>query len=224
MMSNPPLATTPHDLIDDLYVWGPALTVNVRAKYPLYVIQILMQAQVISRVKFTGFEVYMLTGKGLRPYGYMYRYNYVPARNTVVGAIMLRAKAEELRLDGYTVEAYHGYASHGRANLALMTKDAQTSVLITRVNITMRAVQSITAHFAKPAQSALKVSGVQIFVLPVDRDTLLLNAKRSNGLTVQATEVPLTSVTRAHREKEYGPADSANDPDPPTDKPSTSSS
>lgn len=182
-----------HDLIQDLYQWGPALTSDLRARYPTAVIRELTQLTIIAKRKFRGFEVYLLTGKGLKGYGYALRYNYVPARATVLGALILRAKAQEFREDGYVVERYEDYTRKGRGNIVLATKDGVTSALIARTTITVKGLRTIADHLTEHAPT---VKDLKVFVLPDDHDPVLMNAHTVGGLPVTLTEVPLSSITR----------------------------
>lgn len=190
-----------HDLIQDLYQWGPALTSDLRARYPTVVIRELTQLSVLARRKFTGFEVYLLTGKGLRRYGYTLRYNYVPARATVLGALILRAKAQEFRENGYVVEPYEDYTRRGRGNIALITKDGVTSALIGRITITVKGLRTIADHLVEQAPT---VKDLKVFVLPGDHDPVLLHAQTVGGLPVTLTEVSISSITRPKGKAESG--------------------
>lgn len=195
-----------HDLINDLYTWGPALTSDLRTRYPVAIIRELSLAGVVAKRKFTGFEVYLLSGKGLRPYGYSLRYNYVPARTTVLGALILRAKARDFRDDGYTVEPYEDYAKKGRGNIALIHKDGEASAVVGRPSLTIRALRMIADHLVEHAPN---VKDLRVFVLPGDHDPVLMSAQTVSGLPVVITELPLSSVTRFKAESATEPPDVA---------------
>lgn len=185
---------TRHELVNDLYIWGPALTSDLRARYPAPVIREMSLATVVARRKFIGFEVYLLSGKGLRSYGYSLRYNYVPARTTVLGALILRAKARDFRDDGYTVDPYQDYMKRGRGNIALVTKESVSSALIARPSLTLKALRMIAAHLVEQTPA---VQDLKVFVLPGDYDPTLKNAQTVSGLPVTVCELQLSSVTRS---------------------------
>jgi hypothetical protein len=180
-------------LVNDLHTWGPALTAEIRARYDASIIRELTQAKVLARRRFTGFEVFLLSGAGLRPYGYSLRYNYVPARTTVLGALMLRAKAREYREAGYTVEPYEDYTKRGRGNIALLSKDGTHTALVTRPSLTLKALRMIATHLAEHSP---EITHIQVYVLHGDHEAHLLNAQTAGGLPVTVTQVPLSSVTR----------------------------
>lgn len=190
------------EVISDLYAWGPALTKDLRSRYPASVIRDLLLVGVIAKHKYVGFEVYVLTGKGLRPYGYSFRYNYEPARNTVVGALMLRAQACRFRNDGYTVELYDDYVQKGRGNIALITKDNVVSGLVARSSITLKALRMITVHLL---DAVPQVTDLQVFVLQGDHDPYLMPTRTIKDLPVTITEVRLGDITREPF-KPYGSA------------------
>lgn len=169
------------------------LTSEIRARYDASIIRELTQAKVLARRRFTGFEVFLLSGTGLRPYGYSLRYNYVPARTTVLGALMLRAKARDYREAGYTVEPYGDYTKRGRGNIALLNKDDTHEALVTRPSLTLKALRMIATHLAEHAP---EVTHIQVYVLHGDHDPHLLNAQTASGLPVTVSELPLSSVTK----------------------------
>lgn len=182
-----------HQIVHDLYRWGPALTSEIRARFPPEALQDLLLLGVMARRKFTGFNVYVLTGKGLRRYGYTHRYNYVPARTTVVGALIRRAKAREYSENGYSVQAYEGYSPKGRGNIALAIKDDVTVAIVSRPSLTKKTLVAIAIHLAEHAP---QVKAIEVFLLPGDHDPSLNNVDTAAGLPVTISEVSLQSATK----------------------------
>lgn len=180
-------------LIHDLYTWGPALVQEVRTRFPLPVIRELTDAKIIARKKFTGFEVYVLSGVGLRPYGYSIRYNYIPAKNVVLGTLIVRAMARQYKRDGYEVELFDGYSKRGRDNILLARKDGKLTVVIGRASLTMKAVRVIASVLTETLTDIAELHAV---VLQGDLDPVLVNGKVANDLPLQLVQLPLTRITK----------------------------
>ena len=180
-------------LIQDLYIWGPALTQEVRARFPSATVAELVKAKIIARKKFTGFEVYVLSGVGLRPYGYSIRYNYIPAKNVVLGTLIVRAMARQYRRDGYEVELFDGYSKRGRDNILLARKDSRLTVVIGRASLTMKAVRVIASVLT---ESLPEIAELHAVVLQGDLDPVLVNGKVANDLPLQLVQLPLTRITK----------------------------
>lgn len=180
-------------LIHDLYTWGPALVQEVRTRFPLPVIRELTDAKIIARKKFTGFEVYVLSGVGLRPYGYSIRYNYIPAKNVVLGTLIVRAMARQYKRDGYEVELFDGYSKRGRDNILLARKDGKLTVVIGRASLTMKAVRVIASALTETLTDIAELHAV---VLQGDLDPVLVNGKVANDLPLQLVQLPLTRITK----------------------------
>ncbi|GHF60319.1 hypothetical protein HNQ07_004245 [Deinococcus metalli] len=180
-------------LIEEMFQWGPALVGDVRARYPATLVRELVTLAILARRKFRGFEVYVLSGKGLRPYGLALRYNYVPARSTVLGSLILRAQARVWQEAGYRVEPYEEYTKKGRGNLALARRDDELVALVGRPSLTIRALRMIADHLAEQTPT---VRRLQVYIVPGDHDPVLLSAQTVSGLPVTITELPLSSVTR----------------------------
>lgn len=187
------VASLREDLIQDLYTWGPALVHEVRSKYRNAVVLDLVRSKILTRKKFTGFEVYLLSGIGLRPYGYSMRYNYVPARNVVLGALIIRAMARQYEQDGYKVTMYDGYSQRGRDNLLIARKSNKVTVVIGRASITMKAVRQLVTNLQ---ETFPKLAAVHVVVIQGDHDPILLNAKSVNEVPLKLVQLPITRVTR----------------------------
>ena len=180
-------------LIDDLHTWGPALTREIWSRYPVATISELLTAKVMVNKKFSGFAVYVLSGLGLRPYGYSLRYNYVPAKNVVLGALIVRAMARQYQQNGYEMQLHDGYAKRGRDNILLARKSGQLVVVICRASTTMKAVRVIVNVLS---ESLSNISAVHAVVLQGDHDPLLVSGKTVNEIPFQLVQLPVTQLTR----------------------------
>ncbi len=183
---------TKDDLVNELYMWGPALNQDVRTRFPYTVISELLRDKMVARQKFTGFQVFVLTGVGLRPYGYSARYNYVPSKTVILGALIIRAMARQYTADGYAVELYTGYRKRGRANLLLLRRDGRLTVLIGRPTITLKAIRVIVGVLAE----TLDIDELIAVVLEADHDPLLLKAASFNDIPFNLTVLSPSQITR----------------------------
>lgn len=181
------------ELIQNLYTWGPALTGEIRAKYPSTTVRELVRAKVLARKKFTGFEVYLLSGVGLRPYGYSMRYNYIPAKNVVLGALVVRAMARQYENEGYTISMFDGYAKRGRDNLLIARKSNKVTIIIGRASMTMKSVRQIVSSLQ---ETFPKVAAVHVAVIQGDHDPVLVNATSVNDVPLTLIQLPMTRITR----------------------------
>lgn len=179
-------------LIHDLYRWGPALASQIKAQYPAAVVRELVQGRVITLKKFTGFEAYLLTGVGLRPYGYSMRYNYVPSRKVVLGSLMLRQTFRRYETDGYECELFDGYTQHGRDNLFLARREGQISLVIVRASLTSKSLRDII-HGVKAQVPDL--SDVQVTILKQDAEERVLGAETVLDYPLKVTTLALSAVT-----------------------------
>ena len=180
-------------IIEDLHMWGPILTQELRARFSYAAIQALVRAKVLARKKFTGFEVYVLTGVGLRPYGYSIRYNYVPAKKVVLGALIVRAMARQYTKDGHDVELYDGYAKRGRDNILLARRDGGLTVVIGRASLTMKATRVIASALREVLP---EIAAIHAVVLQGDLEPLMANGKVASDIPLQVIQVPMTRITR----------------------------
>lgn len=180
-------------IIDDLHTWGPILTQELRARFTSAEIRDLTQAKVIAKKKFTGFEVYVLTGVGLRPYGYSLRYNYVPAKNVVLGALIVRAMARQYAKDGYDVQLYDGYAKRGRDNILLARRDGALTAVIGRASLTMKATRVIASALREVLP---EIAAIHVVVLQDDLDPLMATGKVASELPLQVIQVASTRITK----------------------------
>lgn len=202
MPPNPrPESTVPNDdlttrrqaLIQDLYIWGPSLVQEVRSKYPIELLHELEQNKVLARRKFIGFEVYLLSGAGLRPYGYSLRYNYVPSKSVVLGAIIVRALARQYREKGYEVEFHEGYSKRGRDNILLVRKDGLLTVVLGRASITLKSARIIVSTLL---ENLGQIDSVHAVVIQGDYDNAILNANKVSGVPFDFIQHPMTYFTR----------------------------
>lgn len=202
MPPNPrPESTVPNDdlttrrqaLIQDLYIWGPSLVQEVRSKYPIEMLHELEQNKVLARRKFIGFEVYLLSGAGLRPYGYSLRYNYVPSKSVVLGAIMVRALARQYQEKGYEVEFHEGYSKRGRDNILLVRKDGLLTVVLGRASITLKSARIIVSTLL---ENLGQIDSVHAVVIQGDYDKSILNANKVSGVPFDFIQHPMTYFTR----------------------------
>ncbi|WP_415785910.1 hypothetical protein [Deinococcus saxicola] len=163
----------------------------MKATYPKPVVLDLVRAKVITRKRFVGFDVYVLTGVGLRPYGYSMRYNYVPAKSVVLGALILRTVARQYEQEGYKVTLYDGYAKRGRDNLLLVRKYHKVTLVIGRASLTLRAVRQIVTSLQKDLP---KIAEIHAVVLEGNHDPLLVNARSMNAIPFKLAQLPLLRV------------------------------
>ncbi|CAM3990094.1 hypothetical protein [Deinococcus frigens] len=183
---------TKDDLVHELYTWGPALVQDIRSRFPSPTIKALVQNKMMVQKRFTGFEVYVLSGVGLRPYGYAMRYNHVPAKTVVLGALVIRAMARHYTEQGYVVELYDRYSSRKRDNLLLLRRDGRLTILIGRSSITMKSVGEIVSTLTE----TLEVDEVITVVLGTDQNPRLLSATRVDDLPFAVINLPVTRITR----------------------------
>lgn len=183
---------TTDDLVHELYTWGPALVQDIRSRFSASAISPLLKGKMVARQKFTGFQVYVLSGVGLRPYGYSVRYNYVPAKTVILGALIIRAMARQYAAEGYAVELYDGYRKRGRANLLLLRRNGRLTVLIGRPTITLKAIRVIVGVLAE----TLDIDELIAVVLEADHDPLLLKAASFNDIPFTLTVLLPTQITR----------------------------
>lgn len=180
-------------IIDDLHTWGPILKQELRTRFASAEIQELIRAKVIAKKKFTGFEVYVLTGVGLRPYGYSIRYNYVPAKKVVLGALIVRAMARQYTEDGYNVELYDGYAKRGRDNILLARREGTLTVVIGRASLTMKATRVIVSALREVLP---EITAIHAVVLQDDLDPLMATGKIASEVPLQVIQVASTRITK----------------------------
>ncbi|MBB5365923.1 hypothetical protein [Deinococcus humi] len=184
---------TTDDLVHELYTWGPALVQDIRSRFPASALSPLLKSKMVARQKFTGFQVYVLSGVGLRPYGYSVRYNYVPAKKVVLGALIVRAMARQYTKDGYDVELYDGYAKRGRDNILLARCNGELTVVIGRASLTMKATRVIASALREVLPEIVAIHAV---VLQDDLDPLMANGKMASDIPLQVIQVPMTRITK----------------------------
>ncbi|WP_415785908.1 hypothetical protein [Deinococcus saxicola] len=152
----------------------------------------MVQNKMVVQKRFTGFEVYVLSGVGLRPYRYAVRYNHVPAKTVVLGALVIRAMARQYAAQGHAVELYNRYSSRKRDNLLLLRRGGRLTLLIGRSSITMKSVGEIVSNLTE----TLEVDEVVAVVLGTDQSPRLLNATRVADLPFAVINLPVTRITR----------------------------
>lgn len=181
------------ELIQNLYTWGPALTQEIRAAYPNSVVLELVQSKVVTRKRFSGFEVYLLSGIGLRSYGYAMRYNYIPAKSVVLGSLIVRAMARHYEQEGYKITMYDGYAKRGRDNLLLARKYRKLTIVIGRAAPTLRSLRLIVGSLQ---ETFPKIAGIHTVVIQGKHDPLMLDITSLNDIPFKLVQLPLLKVTR----------------------------
>ncbi len=178
--------------IDDLWVWGPRARSACEASYGMDTIRQATKRDMILVKQVGHMRVYVLTGRGLREFGYAKRYNYVPATDTLKATMLMRYVLHQLKEQGYTDPArYEGYAS-GLQNIVTLRKDGETIAVVARASLTTRTMYNIIAHFAS-LDGQEQPARVQFFVTNAMKEQVE-SGKIIKGYPVEVQHVPLAQI------------------------------
>ncbi|WP_221091356.1 hypothetical protein [Deinococcus aquaedulcis] len=179
-------------LIDDLWTWGPRARSACEAAYGIDTIRQATKREMILTKQVGHIRVYVLTGRGLREFGYAKRYNYVPAPDTIKATMLMRYVLHQLKEQGYTDPVrYEGYAA-GLQNIVMLKKDGQMIAVVARTSMTMRTMYNILAHFAS-LEGQEQPARLQFYVANAMKEHVE-NGKVIKGYPIEVQHVPISQV------------------------------